>query len=463
MEATATAADLDLGSAFTGDPIAPGHPEYDEARRVFNAMIDRRPEVIARCRTPRDVMAAVRYARERDVSLAVRGGGHGVVGFAVCDGGLVLDVSPMKRIEVDAGGRTVRAGAGVLWGELDRATQAFGLATTGGRISTTGIAGLTLGSGSGWLERKHGFSADNLLAAEIVTADGELVRADREENPELFWALRGGGGNFGVVTALEYRLHPVGPVVLGGLMLFAPETGRELTRHWSDFMQAAPDEVGGALVGVTAPAAEFIPAPLRGRPAFGIVAAYFGSIERGREALRPLREQIAPAVDLVAPLPYVALQQLLDPMNPPGRQQYWKSDNLPALGDAAIEVWVEHCLRPSSRFTQVVLEPRSGACARVDEHATPLRRDAAFNAAIFTSWEDPDDSERQVAWTREFAAALEPHTISGAVLNYTSDTGDERVRSTFGAEKYARLVAAKRRWDPENVFRLNQNIRPWNG
>jgi hypothetical protein len=225
-------------------------------------------------------------------------------------------------------------------------------------------------------------------------------------------------------------------------------------------MQAAPDEVGGALVGVTAPDAEFIPARLRGRPAFGVVAAYFGSIERGREALRPLREQIAPAVDLIAPLPYTALQQLLDPMSPPGRQQYWKSENLPALADDAIDVWVEHCLAPGSPYTQVVLEPRSGACSRVDEQATPLRRDAAFNAAIFSSWEDPEDSERQIAWTREFAAALGPYTISGAVLNYTSDTGDERVRSTFGARKYARLVAAKRRWDPENVFRLNQNIRP---
>jgi FAD/FMN-containing dehydrogenase len=348
----------------------------------------------------------------------------------------------------------------VLWAELDRATQAFGLATTGGRISTTGITGLTLGSGSGWLERKHGFTADNLLSAEVVTADGRVVRACADENPDLFWALRGGGGNFGVVTALEYRLHPVGPVVLGGLMLFRPESGRELVRHWRDFMRTAPDAVGGALVGVTAPPEEFVPRELRGRPAFGVVAVHFGSVEQGREALRPLREQIPPAVDFVQPMPYVALQQLLDPMNPPGRQQYWKSENMPALEDAAIDVWVERCLEPSSPFTQVVLEPRSGACSRVHEDATPLRRDAAFNAAIFTSWDDPADSDRHVAWTRETAAALKPHTISGAVLNYTSDTGEERVRSTFGEAKYARLVEAKRRWDPDNVFRLNQNIRP---
>ena len=460
MGLTATAAQVDLGAGFAGEAIAPGDPGYDEGRQVFNAMIDRRPEVIARCRTPADVAAAIRYARERELPLAVRGGGHGVVGFAVCDGGVVIDLAPMKQIEVDAPRRRVKAGGGVLWGELDRATQAFGLATTGGRISSTGITGLTLGSGSGWLERKHGFTADNLLSAELVTADGELVRADEDENPDLFWALRGGGGNFGVVTALEYRLHSVGPVVLGGLMLFAPETGRELTRHWSDFMQSAPDEVGGALVGVTAPPAEFVPAELRARPAFGLVASYFGSIEDGREALRPLREHIAPAVDLVAPLPYTALQQLLDPMSPAGRQQYWKSENMPALSGDAIDVWVQRCLEPSSPFTQVVLEPRSGACARVQEDATPLRRDAAFNASIFATWEDPAESARHIAWTREFAAAMEPHTISGAVLNYTSDTGDERVRSTFGAQKYARLVAAKRRWDPDNVFRLNQNIRP---
>jgi FAD/FMN-containing dehydrogenase len=460
MEATATAADVDLGSAFTGDPIAPGHPDYDEARRVFNAMIDRRPELIARCRTASDVVAAIGYARERDLPLAVRGGGHGVVGYAVCDGGVVIDLSPMREIEVDAAARTVRAAGGVLWAELDRATQAFGLATTGGRISTTGIAGLTLGSGSGWLERKHGFTADNLLSAEVVTADGRVVRACADENPDLFWALRGGGGNFGVVTALEYRLHPVGPVVLGGMMLFRPETGIELVRHWRDFMQSAPDDVGGALVGVTAPPEEFVPRELRGRPALGMVVAHFGSVEQGREALRPLREHIQPAVELVQPLPYAALQQLLDPMNPPGRQQYWKSENMPALPDAAIDVWVEHCLEPSSPFTQVVLEPRGGACARVHEDATPLRRDAAFNAAIFTAWDDPAESDRHIAWTRGMAAALAPYTISGAVLNYTSDTGEERVRSTFGAAKYARLVAAKRRWDPENVFRLNQNIAP---
>jgi FAD/FMN-containing dehydrogenase len=292
-----------------------------------------------------------------------------------------------------------------------------------------------------------------------VTADGGLVRAAEDENPDLFWALRGGGGNFGVVTALEYRLHPVGPVVLGGLMMFSPESGPELVRHWRDFMQCAPDAVGGALVGITAPPAEFVPVALRGRPAFGMVVAHFGDVEEGRELLRPLREEIAPAIDLVAPIPYVALQQLLDPMNPPGRQQYWKSENLPALPDAAIDVWVEHCLDPSSPFTQVVLEPRGGACARVDEDATPLRRDAAFNAAVFTQWDDPAETDRHVAWTRDMAA-LDRHTISGAVLNYTSDTGEDRVRATFGAAKYARLAAAKRRWDPGNVFRLNQNIRP---
>ncbi len=460
MGLMATAADTGLGSAFDGETIMPGHPEYDDARSVFNAMIDRRPELIARCRTPGDVAAAIAYARERDLPLAVRGGGHGVVGYAVCDGGVVIDLSPMKEIEVDAPAGRVRAAGGVLWGELDRATQAFGLATTGGRISTTGITGLTLGSGSGWLERKHGFSADNLLAADVVTADGRLVRAAEDENPDLFWALRGGGGNFGVVTALEYRLHPVGPVVLGGLMMFSPESGPELVRHWRDFMECAPDAVGSALVGITAPPAEFVPAALRGRPAFGMVVVHFGDVEEGRELLRPLREEIAPAIDLVAPIPYVALQQLLDPMNPPGRQQYWKSENMPALPDAAIDVWVEHCLEPSSPFTQVVLEPRGGACARVDEDATPLRRDAAFNAAVFTQWDDPAETDRHVAWTRDMAAALEPHTISGAVLNYTSDTGEDRVRATFGAAKYARLAAAKREWDPDNVFRLNQNIRP---
>jgi FAD/FMN-containing dehydrogenase len=460
MGPTATVAGPDLGAAFGGETIAPGHPQYEQARHVFNAMIDRRPHAIARCRTPDDVAAALAYARERELPVAVRGGGHGVVGYAVCDGGVVVDLEPMKGIEIDASARTVRAEGGVRWGELDRATQALGLATTGGRISTTGITGLTLGSGSGWLERKHGFTADNLLAAEVVTAEGELVRASADENADLFWALRGGGGNFGVVTAFEYRLHAVGPVVLGGLLLFRPESGRELVRHWRDYIEAAPDEVGSAVVAVTAPPEPFVPEEMHGRPAFGMVVVHFGSVEEGEEALRPLREEIPPAVDFVAPMPYVAVQQMLDPMNPPGRQQYWKSENLPALPDDAVDVWVERCLEPSSPFTQVVLEPKNGACSRVPEDATPLRRDAAYNAAVFTSWDDPAASDRHVAWTRELAATLSPYTISGAVLNYTSDTGAERVRSTFGAAKYARLVAAKRRWDPENVFRLNQNIEP---
>jgi FAD/FMN-containing dehydrogenase len=444
----------------TGTTLTPGHPEYDDARRVFNAMIDRRPAAIVRCETAGDVQAAIAEARLRELPLSVRGGGHGVVGFAVCDDGLVIDLSPMKTIEVDPAARTVRAGAGVLWGELDRATQAFGLATTGGRVSTTGIAGLTLGSGSGWLERKHGFSADNLISAELVTAAGETVRVSEDEHPDLFWAIRGGGGNFGVLTELEYRLHPVGPVVLGGMLLFDPAVGRELVRHWRDVMDAAPDEVGSALVGVTAPPEKFVPAHMRGRPAFGMILAWLGALEDGRDALRPLREEVAPAVDIVEPMPYVALQSILDPMNPPGLHQYWKSENMPALADDAVDVWVDRCLEPSSPLTQIVLEPKNGACGRVPEEATPLRRDAAYNAAVFSAWQDPDESERHIAWTRETAAALEPYTMSGAVLNYTSDTGAERVRRTFGEAKHARLVEAKRRWDPDNLFRLNQNIRP---
>ena len=460
MQPLSTSARPQLGPQFAGTAVVPGDPAYDDARRVFNAMIDSRPGVIARCRTPRDVAAAIAHARTRDLPLAVRGGGHGVAGFAVCDDGVVVDMSEMKAIEVDAAARTARAEGGVLWGELDAATQAVGLATTGGRISTTGIAGLTLGSGSGWLERKHGFSADNLVAAEVVTADGELVRASDDENPDLFWALRGGGGNFGVVTSFEYRLHPVGPVLLGGMMLFRGETGTELVRHWRDFMGDAPDAVGSALVGVTAPPEPFVPEDMRGMPAFGMIVAYFGDVDEGREVLRPLREVVRPEVDIVQPMPYVAVQQLLDPMSPPGRQQYWKSENMPALPDDAVDVWVERALAPSSPATQIVLEPRSGACSRVAEDATPLRRDAAFSCALFTAWDDPGESPAHIEWTRATAAALEPFTMSGVVLNYTSDTGAARVRATFGEAKYARLVAAKRRWDPDNVFRLNQNIRP---
>jgi FAD/FMN-containing dehydrogenase len=445
---------------FRGQLIGESHPAYDDTRKLFNAMIDRRPALIARCTDAGDVAAALRWARERDLPISVRGGGHGVAGFALCEGGVVLDMRPMNRVSVDSVARTARAEAGATWGDMDAATQTFGLATTGGRISTTGIAGQTMGSGSGWLERKHGFTVDNLIGAELVTADGELVRASECENPELLWGLRGAGGNFGVLTSLDYRLHSVGPVVLGGLMLFRSEVGSELLRFWRDFMEASPEEVGSAVVCVTAPAAPFVPEDLHGRPAIGMFVAYFGPVDEGDAVLRPLREHAGLAVDLIEPVPYTAIQRLLDPMCPPGQRQYWKSENLAEFSDGANEVILERAEAVTSPFTQLLIEPKSGACSRVPERATPLSRRHAYTYGAFAVWDEPEESERHIAWARETWRAMKPFAIPGVVLNYTSDTGEERVRSTFGPEKYERLVALKDRWDPDNVFRSNQNIRP---
>jgi FAD/FMN-containing dehydrogenase len=442
---------------FAGELLEPGDDGYDEARTVFNAMIDRRPRLIVRCSGAADVVAGVLLARETGLPLAIKGGGHGVNGHAVCDDGIMLDLSPLKRIDVDPEARIARAQAGVTWGEFDAATQEHGLATTGGRITTTGIAGLTLGAGSGWLERMHGFTSHNLVAAEVVTADGRVVRASEDENADLFWGLRGGGGNFGVVTQFEYRLHEVGPMITGGMVLWPLEQAGEVVRFYRDWIESAPDQVGGGAAVVVAPPEEFVPAELRGKPVIAVIPLSFGD----PELLRPIREFGSPFADLVGPMPYVAVQTLLDAPNPPGNLNYWKAEAVEELSDELIDLVLSHAAGIGSPFTAAFFQPLGGALERLDPELTAIGpRPGKWILHAIGVWTTEAESESETAWVRNWGEITKPYTGAGAPLTFSADTGDERVRATFGDEKYERLVALKDKYDPENLFRLNQNIRP---
>ena len=450
----------ELRERMTGVVHLPGDADYDEARHIFNAMIDKRPAVIASCTGAADVAAAVDFARATSMPVSIRSGGHGVSGSAIADDGLVIDMTPMKWIEVDADARVARVGAGVTWGELDAATQEHGLAVTGGRVSTTGVAGLTLGSGSGWLERKHGFTCDNLLAVEAVTSEGRIVRADDERHQDLLWALKGGGGNFAAVTHFELRLHPVGPTMLGGMVMHPPVDPAGVARAFREFMATAPDEVGGAFAMVTAPHEEFVPEPARGMPMIGLILTYAGPVEEGERALAPMREYGPPAMDMVGPVPYTAVQQLIDPMNPPGHNHYWKAEFIDELTDDAIDTILEHGMNSSSPMTATLLQPLGGALARVPDDATPLgRRDASYAYHALAQWDD-DDHDRHIEWARDLHAAMAPYSEPGVFLTYSSDMGEARSRAAFGAEKFRRLTAIKDFYDPIDMFDQGAGIKP---
>ncbi len=446
---------------FGGDLLMQGDAGYDDARAVFNAMIDRSPALIAVCASTDDVVAAVKHARDQGLPISIYGGGHSVTGASVVDGGLMIDMRGMKGIEVDADARIARAEAGLNWGEFDAATQEHGLAVTGGRVPDTGIAGLALGSGSGWLERKLGFTCDNLVAAEVVTADGTVVQASADENADLFWALRGGGGNFGIVTAFTLQLHPVGPIVFGGLLAWPATMAGEVMRFWRDFMTSAPDEVGSALAFITAPPLDFVPEEVRGQPVVGCIVCYAGDADEGEQVMQPLREFGPPGLDVLGAMPYVAVQDLITDANPPGRRNYWSADFLAELPDEAVDVLVEHATAPVSPFSSMLLVAGGGAVARVPEEATAFgMRTAPFNTHYLSMWEDPAEDERNIVYTRAIAAAMKPWTTGQVYLNYIGDEGLHRVESSFGEEKYARLQEIKAKWDPDNVFRHNQNIKP---
>jgi len=431
-------------------------PGYDELRRVYNGMIDRRPALIARCASAADVAAAVDAARTHGLELSVYGGGHNVTGNAVRDDALMIDLRPMKRVTVDPQARVCRAEAGLTWGELDAATQAHGLAVTGGRISTTGVAGLALGGGSGWIERACGYAVDNLLAVELVTADGRTLVASEDQHPDLFWATRGGGGNFGVATAFEFRLHPIGPTVLGGLMVYPATQAPDVLRTFARVMADAPDELGAGVALLTGPPGT----PVEGRPVIGVVVCFTGPPEAGREALRPLRAH-APALDTVGPMPYVALQQMLDDGYPHGLRNYWTGDFLAGLPEEAIEILCHFHASVPSPLTQILVLPGGGAAARVPDGALPIdERGAPLNLHITSLWPDPSDDEANIAWTRAFANAIRPFTTGRVYVNFIGDEGRARIVASFGEANYRRLQQIKARYDPDNLFRASQNIPP---
>ena len=451
-----------LRDSIHGPVIAPDDEGYDAARAIWNGAIDRRPACIARCTGVADVVAAVRFARERELLVAVRSGGHGVGGHALCDDGLVIDLSPMKGIRVDPAARIARAEAGVLWGELDRETQLHALATVGGIVTHTGIAGLTLGGGIGWLMRKHGATVDNLLSVDLVTAEGGLVTASADEHPDLFWGIRGGGGNFGVVTSLEYRLHPVGPIVLAGPIFHPLEDAREVLAFYREFIAAAPDELTTIFELSVAPPAPFLPEDVHGKPIVMVGACYAGAPEDGIEVVRPLKEFGNPLVDLLEPKLYTALQSMFDPSVPHGWHRYWKSVELPALTDDVIDTLVEHASAQTSPKSYCIVFQLGGALARAGEDETAFsQRDATYNVNINAVWtEDDPESERHVAWARDFFSAMQPHAGGRVYVNFLGDEGAKRVRQAYGDRQYERLVELKRAYDPTNFFRLNQNIEP---
>ena len=441
----------DFAADLRGPLLRPGAGGYDEARKVWNGMIDRRPALIARCAGVADVMAAVRFARAHRLLLAVRGGGHNITGNAVCEGGLMIDLSPMKSVRVDPVKRLARAEAGLTWGEYNRETQAFGLASTGGVVSTTGIAGLTLGGGLGWAMGKHGLSCDNLLSADIVTADGQFLTVSAEENPDLFWGLRGGGGNFGVVTSFEYQLHPVGPV-LAGMVIHPISEAKAVLRFYRDFCRSCPDEMLAAAALMTSP---------DGAPVAVIIAAHIGDLSAGERLMAPLRKFGTPLADTIAPTSYVELNTLFDAAVPYGGvQRYWKSSFLKELGDDVLDIMIARTAKLLSPMSMVLFFHMHGAATRVDRDATAfgLRQDQ-WDYDVISQWTDPAETAQHVQWTREFWNAVEPFATGEVYVNHLDAEEATRIRAAYGGH-YDRLVALKNKYDPTNLFRLNQNIKP---
>ena len=449
-----------LQDNFRGELLRTAGAGYEDARRVWNGSINRFPGIIARCAGVADVIDSVGFAREHGLPLAVRGGGHSFPGLSVCDGGLVVDLSPMKGIRVDPEARTARAQAGVLLGELDRETQAFGLAVPAGIVTHTGLAGLALGGGIGWLMRKYGLTIDQLLSVDVITAEGELVKASETENANLFWGIRGGGGNFGIVTEFEFRLNPVGPTVLAGPIFWPIEESPDVLRFYREWIAEAPDELMTIVVHRKAPPLPFVPRELHGKLIVGVVCCYAGPVEEGQNVVRPLKAFGSPVLDLCVPKHFLAHQAMFDPSFPHGWWYYMRSCDVADLTDEVIDITVEHALRIDSPLTAFPIWQRGGAAARVGEDETAFGgRAAGYTFNITAATETAEGFEEEQEWVRTFWSALKPHH-TGAYVNFLMEEGVERIRQAYGAKKYDRLKELKRRYDPENLFRLNQNIRP---
>jgi FAD/FMN-containing dehydrogenase len=449
-----------LSGRIDGELITSADRRYDTVRRVWNAMIDKRPDVIARPRDTAGVAALVRFARDLDLPVAVRCGGHSVAGKSVCDGGLLIDLSLMKGVRVDPVRRTAHANAGVLWGEYDQATQAFGLATPGGRVTTTGIGGFTLGGGYGWLSPKYGLACDNLISAEVVTADGRLLIASSAENEDLLWGLRGGGGNFGVVTSYGFRLHRVGPKIVGGMLVHPLERASEVLRAYRDYVDDAPEELATAFAFLTAPPRPFIPEHLQGRTVLGIVVFHGGEPGEAERVVRPLQRIGPPAVDLVGTMSYTDFQALLDPQAPPGWRWYTTGEYLSALTDEAIDVLTAHAPQGLAVLSQIIVFRHGGAVNRIPDAETAFRhREAAYLLHPLAAWLTPEDDDRHIAWLRDLIRDMEPFKTGGIYLNFSPDE-DKSVPSGFDAKTHAKLVALKDKFDPTNMFRFNYNIQP---
>ncbi|MFF8865262.1 FAD-binding oxidoreductase [Streptomyces sp. NPDC015139] len=454
----ATIAELEAG--LRGTVVRPGDADYDRARAVWNGSHDKHPALIVRCAGTADVIRAVEFARSQDLLVAVRGGSHSIAGFSTCDDGIVIDLSAMKGAVVDPVRRRVVAQTGMTWGDLDHETQAFGLAVTGGLVSTTGISGFTLGGGVGWLLRRHGLASDNLTAAEVVTADGRVVRADARENPELFWALRGGGGNFGVVTSLEYQLHPVGPQILGGLIVYPLEQARQVVTGWRDLIGGMPDELTTLVNLTTAPPLPFLPEEVHGTRVAVVLGMYAGDPAAGEAAVAPLRALGTPVADLMGPMPYTGMQSMIDPLWSAGAQNYFTSAFIEP-SDAALDAVLRRHLTTPTPNSELHLHQLGGAFARMPADATAFsQRDAGVLCNVIARSPDATDFDSHIAWARSTREEIARHGRGAMYVNFTGDAAEDKVRASYPDAVHRRLVAVKDTYDPANVFRLNQNIRP---
>jgi FAD/FMN-containing dehydrogenase len=450
----------ELRQSLRGELVTQRDASFDEARAVWNALIDRRPALIVRCQGVADVLAAVQFARSQALEVAVRGGGHSLPGFSTTDGGIVIDLRPMRSVRVDPGALRAVVEPGATWAEFDHEAQAFGLAITGGLVSSTGVAGFTLGGGIGWLMRKYGLACDSLIAADVVTAEGQLVHASESENPDLLWGLRGGGGNLGIVTAFEFALQRVGPIILGGPIFFPGDQARDILSGWRAFTRSAPDALTTLVNLATAPPLPFLPTEVHGSKIVIVAGAYAGAPDEGVDTVAALRRLGEPIVDLMGPMPYTALQSLVDPLFGPGARNYFTAGYLPSVPDDVIEELVRFHGPSSSPSSEIHVHHLGGAVARVPvDQSAYANRESEFAVNIVARWSDPATDETQIGWARDLYRALEPFTTGGAYVNFLG-AGDAAIRTAYPPATYERLSQLKDRWDPTNLFRLNQNVRP---